>query len=111
MSAISSRIPASVEKEIQSCLSRYANNLTSVFCQFPSPEVPPMSHTVIRSCIHAVIPPFWPQISNIINRHAMSLQKQSEHDQFFMNTNPVMQLVQELVTPYLYTTRYIVCVA
>ena len=35
------------------------------------------------------------QISNIINRHAVSLQKRSEHDQFFMNTNPVMQLVQQ----------------
>ena len=93
MSAISSRIPVSVEKEIQSCLSRYANNLTSVFCQFPSPEVP-ISHTAIHPYIHAPIPPFCSQISNIINRHAMSLQKQSEHDQFFMNTNPVMQLIQ-----------------
>jgi biotin carboxylase len=72
MSAISSRIPTSVENEIQTCLGRYANNLTSVFCQFPSQ-----------------------QISNIINRHAVSLKKRSEHDQFFMNTNPVMQLVQK----------------
>ena len=39
MSAISSRIPTSVENEIQTCLGRYANNLTSVFCQFPSQQV------------------------------------------------------------------------
>ena len=52
MSAISSRIPTSVERDIQSCLSRYANNLTSVFCQFPSQEV---SHT---PCCGTVILPF-----------------------------------------------------
>ena len=39
MSAISSRIPPSVEEAIQSCLARYASNLTSVLCQFPSQQV------------------------------------------------------------------------
>ena len=39
MSAISSRIPSSVEDAIQSCLAHYANNLTSVLCQFPSQQV------------------------------------------------------------------------
>ena len=34
------------------------------------------------------------QITNIINRHAASIQKRSDHDQFFMNTNAIMQLVQ-----------------
>jgi len=32
MSAISSSIPPSVEKAIQSCLARYASNLTSALC-------------------------------------------------------------------------------
>ena len=39
MSAISSRIPTSVEEAIQSSLAHYANNLTSVLCQFPSQQV------------------------------------------------------------------------
>ena len=39
MSAISSRIPSSVEEAIQSRLAHYANNLTSVLCQFPSQQV------------------------------------------------------------------------
>ena len=52
MSAISSRIPTSVENEIQTCLSRYANNLTSVFCQFPSQHV---RHIPILPFLHSPI--------------------------------------------------------
>ena len=67
MSAISSRIPPSVDDAIQNCLTRYANNMTSVLAQFPSSP-----------------------IMNIINRHAASIKERSDHDQFFMNTNPIM---------------------
>jgi squalene cyclase len=72
MSAISSRIPSSVEESLQTCLSRYTNNITSVLSQFPSA-----------------------QIINIINRYAASIKKKSDHDQFFMNTNPIIQLAQK----------------
>ncbi len=72
MSAISSRIPPSVEESIQACLSRYASNITSVLSQFPSSN-----------------------IINIINKHAASIQKRSDHDQFFMNTSPIIQLAQK----------------
>ena len=74
MSAISSRIPPSVDESIQACLTRYASNITSVLSQFPSA-----------------------QIINIINRHAASIKKRSDHDQFFMNTNAIMQLAQKYV--------------
>lgn len=72
MSAISSRIHVSVEEAIQTCLTRYANNITSVLSQFPS--------TLIM---------------DVINRHAASIRKRSDHDQFFMSTNPIMQLAQK----------------
>ena len=72
MSAVSSRIPTSVEDAIQKSLARYASNITSVVNQFPSV-----------------------QIVNIINRHAASIPKRSDHDQFFMNTSPIVQLVQK----------------
>ncbi len=72
LSTISSRIPPSVDQEISKCLARYAGNMTSVLCQFPTTK-----------------------IENIINRHAASLQRRADHDQFFMSTNPIMQLVQK----------------
>ena len=75
LSTISSRIPLTVDKEIGTCLARYASNMTSVIAQFPTTK-----------------------IENIINRHAASLQRRADHDQFFMNTNPIMQLVQKYVT-------------
>ena len=74
LSTISSRIPPTVDKEISTCLARYASNMTSVIAQFPTTK-----------------------IENIINRHAASLQRRADHDQFFMNTNPIMQLVQKYV--------------
>ncbi len=72
LSTISSRIPVSVDQEISKCLARYASNMTSVLCQFPTTK-----------------------IENIINRHAASLQRRADHDKFFMSTNPIMQLVQK----------------
>ncbi|XP_064397695.1 acetyl-CoA carboxylase-like isoform X2 [Halichondria panicea] len=72
LSTISSRIPHSVDMEIGKCLTRYAGNLTSILSQFPTTK-----------------------IENIINRHAATLQRRADHDQFFMNTNPIMQLVQK----------------
>ena len=74
LSTISSRIPPTVDKEISTCLAHYASNMTSVISQFPTTK-----------------------IENIINRHAASLQRRADHDQFFMNTNPIMQLVQKYV--------------
>lgn len=74
MSAISSRIPPSVEESLQTSLSRYTSNITSVLSQFPSA-----------------------QITNIINRYAASIKRKSDHDQFFMNTNPIIQLAQKWV--------------
>ena len=72
MSAVSSRIPSPVEEAIQKSLAHYASNITSVLNQFPSV-----------------------QIVNIINRHAASITKRTDHDQFFMNTSPIVQLVQK----------------
>lgn len=74
MAAISSRIPSSVVEALRRCLTHFASNITSVISQFPSA-----------------------QIINIINRHAASIQKRSDHDQFFMNTNPIMELAQKYV--------------
>ena len=50
---------------------------------------------VLLSNQTSILPSYLPrQITNIINRHAASIQKRSDHDQFFMNTNAIMQLVQ-----------------
>ncbi len=93
MSAISGRIPPSVAGAIQSCLARYASNMTSVLSQFPSQEVRRLSSSNLSNQ-YVITSPMLIQIQNIINRHAASIQKRSDHDQFFMNTNPVMQVVQ-----------------
>lgn len=94
MSAISGRIPPSVDNAIQTCLARYASNMTSVLSQFPSQEVCRVYSSNPLNWYPSCAPI---QIQNIINRHAAAIQKRSEHDQFFMNTNPIMQVVQRLV--------------
>ena len=67
MSAISSRIPSSVEDAIQSCLAHYANNLTSVLCQFPSQQVRGRGEGVRGAGIYvllsnrtSILPSFYP---------------------------------------------------
>lgn len=72
MSTIAGRIPSSVESDINKCLTIYAKNITSVFSQFPSQ-----------------------QLTLIINRHAASIQRQADQDQFFMNTTAMMELLQK----------------
>uniref|UniRef100_A0A1X7VP53 Uncharacterized protein n=1 Tax=Amphimedon queenslandica TaxID=400682 RepID=A0A1X7VP53_AMPQE len=74
LSTISGRIPVAVETAINKCLAQYAKNVTSILSQFPSQ-----------------------QLNNIINRYAASIQRQSDQDQFFMNTNGIVQLLQRYV--------------
>jgi biotin carboxylase/biotin carboxyl carrier protein len=71
LSAISGRIAPSVETDINKCLSQYTKNITSILTQFPSQ-----------------------QLANIINKHAASISRQADQDQFFMNTNGITQLLQ-----------------
>ncbi|XP_009995147.1 PREDICTED: acetyl-CoA carboxylase 2 [Chaetura pelagica] len=71
MTSISGRIPLSVEKAIRKVMAQYASNITSVLCRFPSQ-----------------------QIANVLDTHAATLQRKSEREVFFMNTQSVVQLVQ-----------------
>ncbi|XP_032823616.2 acetyl-CoA carboxylase 1 isoform X2 [Petromyzon marinus] len=71
MTSVSGRVPPSVEKAIRKEMAQYASNITSVLCQFPSQ-----------------------QIANILDSHAATLQRKSEREVFFMNTQTIVQLVQ-----------------
>uniref|UniRef100_A0A8C5HRX9 acetyl-CoA carboxylase n=1 Tax=Gouania willdenowi TaxID=441366 RepID=A0A8C5HRX9_GOUWI len=71
MTSVSGRIPPAVEKAIKREMAQYASNITSVICQFPSQ-----------------------QIANILDSHAATLNKKSEREVFFMNTQSIVQLVQ-----------------
>ncbi|XP_060115526.1 acetyl-CoA carboxylase 1 isoform X2 [Heteronotia binoei] len=71
MTSISGRIPPNVEKSIKKEMAQYASNITSVLCQFPSQ-----------------------QIANILDSHAATLNRKSEREVFFMNTQSIVQLVQ-----------------
>nr|XP_056715156.1 acetyl-CoA carboxylase 2 [Euleptes europaea] len=71
MTSISGRIPLSVEKSIRKVMAQYASNITSVLCQFPSQ-----------------------QIASVLDSHAATLQRKSDREVFFMNTQSIVQLVQ-----------------
>ncbi|XP_070619443.1 LOW QUALITY PROTEIN: acetyl-CoA carboxylase 2 [Erythrolamprus reginae] len=71
MTSTLGRIPASVEKSIRKVMAQYASNVTSVLCQFPSQ-----------------------QIASILDSHAATLQRKSDREVFFMNTQSIVQLVQ-----------------
>uniref|UniRef100_A0AAY4EC52 acetyl-CoA carboxylase n=1 Tax=Denticeps clupeoides TaxID=299321 RepID=A0AAY4EC52_9TELE len=72
MTSVSGRIPPAVEKAIKKEMAQYASNITSVLCQFPSQ-----------------------QIANILDSHAATLNRKSEREVFFMNTQSIVQLVQK----------------
>ncbi|KAG5269143.1 hypothetical protein AALO_G00198740 [Alosa alosa] len=72
MTSVSGRVPPAVEKAIRRELAQYASNITSVLCQFPSQ-----------------------QIANILDSHAATLNRKSEREVFFMNTQSIVQLVQK----------------
>ncbi|XP_018604528.1 acetyl-CoA carboxylase isoform X4 [Scleropages formosus] len=71
MTSVSGRIPISVEKAIRKVMAQYASNITSVLCQFPSQR-----------------------IANILDSHAATLQRKTDREVFFMNTQSIVQLVQ-----------------
>ncbi|XP_077942833.1 acetyl-CoA carboxylase isoform X1 [Gasterosteus aculeatus] len=71
ITSLASRIPPSVEKDIRKVMAQYASNITSVLCQFPSQR-----------------------IANILDSHAATLQRKSDREVFFMNTQSIVQLVQ-----------------
>ncbi|KAG7265279.1 hypothetical protein CRUP_008184 [Coryphaenoides rupestris] len=72
MTSVSGRIPPAVEKAIKKEMAQYASNITSVLCQFPSQ-----------------------QIANILDSHAATLNRKSDREVFFMNTQSIVQLVQK----------------
>uniref|UniRef100_A0A8C1B6G3 acetyl-CoA carboxylase n=1 Tax=Cyprinus carpio carpio TaxID=630221 RepID=A0A8C1B6G3_CYPCA len=71
MTSVAGRIPVTVEKAIRKVMAQYASNITSVLCQFPSQR-----------------------IANILDSHAAMLQRKSDREVFFMNTQSIVQLVQ-----------------
>ncbi|KAI4536359.1 hypothetical protein MG293_013751 [Ovis ammon polii] len=73
MTSVSGRIPAPVEKAVRRVMAQYASNITSVLCQFPSQ-----------------------QIATILDCHAATLQRKADREVFFMNTQSIVQLVQNI---------------
>lgn len=71
ISSISGRIPAPVDAAIRKLMSNYSSNITAILAAFPSQH-----------------------IASVIDSHAATLQKRSDRDVFFMNTQGIVQLVQ-----------------
>ena len=71
ISSISGRIPAPVESSIRKLMNNYSSNITAILAAFPSQ-----------------------QIASAIDSHAATLQKRSDRDVFFLNTQGIVQLVQ-----------------
>lgn len=71
ISSISGRIPAPVESAIRKLMNNYSSNITAILAAFPSQH-----------------------IASVIDSHAATLQKRSDRDVFFMNTQGIVQLVQ-----------------
>jgi len=104
MTSVSGRIPPAVEKAIKKEMAQYASNITSVLCQFPSQQVQLVD--LLNSCLSEAIKllqlsinvvKFPSQIANILDSHAATLNRKSEREVFFMNTQSIVQLVQKLV--------------
>ena len=71
ISSISGRIPSSVDSAIRKLMNNYSSNITAILAAFPSQ-----------------------QIASVIDSHAATLQKRSDRDVFFLNTQGIVQLVQ-----------------
>ena len=71
ISSISGRIPNSVDSAIRKLMNNYSSNITAILAAFPSQ-----------------------QIASVIDSHAATLQKRSDRDVFFLNTQGIVQLVQ-----------------
>lgn len=112
MTSVSGRIPPAVEKAIKKEMAQYASNITSVLCQFPSQQVPlKLSQAnllikekeneklrtirVVLSSSVGYLKLSHSQIANILDSHAATLNKKSEREVFFMNTQSIVQLVQK----------------
>lgn len=102
MTSVSGRIPPAVEKAIKKEMAQYASNITSVLCQFPSQQVLLTESSWLSEAFslwallnNAVV--FLSQIANILDSHAATLNRKSEREVFFMNTQSIVQLVQKLV--------------
>lgn len=108
MTSVSGRIPLAVEKCIKKEMAQYASNITSVLCQFPSQQVHTHTRCIIHvgyyilygymesalgihqtDCVCSLV-----QIANILDSHAATLNRKSEREVFFMNTQSIVQLVQ-----------------
>lgn len=71
IASTSGRIPPQVEKSIRKLLNNYSSNITAILAAFPSQ-----------------------QIASVIDSYAATLQKRSDRDVFFLNTQGIVQLVQ-----------------
>ena len=71
ISSISGRIPPSVDQAIRKLMNNYSSNITAILAAFPSQ-----------------------QIATVIDSHAATLQKRSDRDVFFLNSQGIVQLVQ-----------------
>lgn len=53
---------------------------------------------VLLSLLIIIVPAFLCQIASILDSHAATLNRKSEREVFFMNTQSIVQLVQKSVT-------------
>lgn len=71
ISSMSGRIPAPVEQQIRHMMNNYERNISSILASFPSQE-----------------------IASVIDNYASTLQRRSDRDVFFQNTQDIVKLVQ-----------------
>nr|XP_039264326.1 acetyl-CoA carboxylase-like isoform X1 [Styela clava] len=72
MTSLAGRLPAGVEHAIRREMTSYASNITSMLSQFPGGR-----------------------IRRAVDQHAARLPKKSDQDVFFVNTQPILQLVHK----------------
>lgn len=72
LSALSSRLPNTVVADINALLTQYAYSVNSMFCTFPTQA-----------------------ISAVIDKHAESLPRKQDQDDFLLVAKPIVQLVAQ----------------
>lgn len=72
MTNLAGRLPFPVERAIRREMTSYASNITSMLSQFPGSR-----------------------IRRIVDQHAAKLPNKTDQDVFFINTQPILQLVNK----------------
>jgi len=74
MTNLSGRLPSKLDQYIRREMTSYASNITSMMSQFPGPR-----------------------IRRLIDKYSATLTSKNDQDVFFVNTQPIIQIVNRYV--------------